>query len=132
LLSLDPTAGFLSMGLIYLVRQLLSAAHSRQNELQADELGLQLAAAACFDTEAGTRIMAKMHQLQQQQLEQQPASMNFVSNVASIGGWMDSHPPSLERLQRMQTLATTIHNRNQHPECRTITKRLYRAMAWGP
>jgi hypothetical protein len=134
LLSLDPTAGFLSMGIIYLLRQLLSAAHSRHNEWQADELGLQLAAAACFDTVQGCNIMAKLHQLQQQQVQQQldlsPSSRLF-TQVASVGGLMDSHPPSLERLERLRHLAATTHNRTHHAKCRTVSHRLYRAL-WGP
>lgn len=103
LLSLDPTAGLVSvvvMGLLYGARRAVSAAHSRGNEVQADELGLKLAARACYDTKAGSQVMFKMHQAATGMAS---AEKDVVQARQPNGGavavvrLMDTHPPSLVR-----------------------------------
>ena len=107
LLSLDPTAGLISvfvMGLIYTARKAVSAAHSRGNEVQADELGLQLAARACYDTKAGSHVMYKMHQAA---MGMAPSGKNVVTapqrdgSAIAVVRLMDTHPPSLVSLRML-------------------------------
>jgi len=142
LLSMDPTAGLLSvmvMGFLYAGRKALSAAHSRGNEVQADELGLKLAAKACYDTAAGSKVMYKMHQ----------SATGMVAPVSGGGSsknkdamiveapqpvaktvvrLMDTHPPSLERWERMQRAAENGENYTKHPECAHISTRFFNAL----
>lgn len=144
LLSLDPTAGLVSMvvmGVLYAARQLVSAAYSRDNERQADELGIQLAAAACYDTHQGSHVMYKMHQQQQQLTDDGATSVaearknkdELTSAASSVGTTvsrlMDSHPPSLERWQRMEEAATTGgENYQKYNHCATLSRRFYNAL----
>jgi len=143
LLSMDPTAGLLSvavMGVIYAARRMVSAAHSRGNELQADELGLKLAARACYDTHAGSHVMYKMHQ---SATGMAPANSGVVVPAAaappppppSDGGsakavvrLMDTHPPSLERWERMKQSAAAGENYTKYPECAHISQRFFNAL----
>jgi len=63
-LTMDPTEGFLSMGFNFLLAQvhrLLLVAYSRENEWQADEMGIQITAQTCFDTSVGCHMLHKMH-----------------------------------------------------------------------
>jgi Zn-dependent protease with chaperone function len=65
LLSMDPTAGVISLGfitLLYYIRSMISASYSRENEYEADELGLIITARACFDTISGVDVMYKLYE----------------------------------------------------------------------
>lgn len=120
LLSVDPTAGLLSMvfmSIVYAVRRAVTAAHSRENETAADRLGLELAAAACFDTKKGARILETLHH----------STTTSTSNFAT--GWLDSHPPTLERYHKMLEHAETV-NYKRHAKCMTLSRRLHDAW-WG-
>ena len=136
LLSIDPTAGFFSMIFmagIYAVRKAVAAAYSRDHETAADVLGLQLAAAACFDTAAGARILETLHQ-------QTKAPRTLAASAAaaaassspptSVSAIMDSHPPTVERFQKMMAQAET-ENYHHHAKCMTVSRRLHSAL-WGP
>ena len=64
LLSLDPTEGILSIAFMSVLASIRSAVgmfYSRDNERQADELGIKLTAMACFDTKAASNVFYKMH-----------------------------------------------------------------------
>uniref|UniRef100_A0A7S1UWR7 Peptidase M48 domain-containing protein n=2 Tax=Grammatophora oceanica TaxID=210454 RepID=A0A7S1UWR7_9STRA len=66
LLSMDPTEGVLSVvfvGALAWIRTALSASYSREHEREADALGLQLAARACFDTKKGAIVFQKLGDL---------------------------------------------------------------------
>lgn len=161
LLSMDPTAGLLSVfviGLIYAARRVVSAAYSRDNERQADELGLQLAASACYDTAAGSHVMYKMHQAATGMATVSPPSSssaaaaepkhrsaaggagvvvvkdnNETSTAAaasSVVRLMDTHPPSLDRWERMQQAAAAGENYRKYERCAGISSRFFNAL-WG-
>lgn len=91
LLSLDPTAGlvtFAVIALLDLLRRSIEMAFSREQEREADNLGLRLVARcdARYDLEAGARFMHRVHQFE------------------GGGGFLpllDSHPPSLERSRQL-------------------------------
>lgn len=140
LLSIDPTAGLLSvgvMGLIYAARKVVSAAYSRNNETQADELGIKLAAAACYDTKLGSRVMYKMHQAS---LGMSSSSKEVIPNSPSLGSGrdvflspsvvrlMDTHPPTLDRWESLQRAAEEGENYTKHNHCKGIHTRLFNAL----
>ena len=70
--------------------QLLLSAHSREGELEADELGLRLAAAARFNT-AGA--IALLHRLER-----------YGPDPAALGQYFASHPPAAERIAQLTPL----------------------------
>lgn len=123
-LSMDPTSGLLSVAVIGLLagtRKALTAAHSRENETEADILGIQLAARACFDTSVGSKVMYKMNQLR---ISAEPAPVSEASLFRQL---LDTHPPTLERYQRLQNLSET-ENHSKYNECATVATRLYNAL----
>lgn len=152
LLSMDPTAGLLSVfviGLIYAARRAVSAAFSRENELQADDLGLKLAASACYDTAAGSKVMYKMHHAALGVPPPPPdaAAPTTTSTPAAtaaaaaagaavptlrggnvVGRVMDTHPPSLDRWERMQHRAAEGENYRKYEQCAGLSSRLFNAL----
>lgn len=88
-LSLDPTEGLLSLGImsgLASIRSAVGALHSREHERAADELGVKLTAIACYDTGSASRVFYKMHKYN----EENGRELGF-------GGLFNSHPPSEER-----------------------------------
>jgi Zn-dependent protease with chaperone function len=114
LLSIDPTSGVLAlavMGGLAATRRVLSARHSRDHEYEADELGLQLAARACYDTLKGSHVMRKMNELK---VSVEP---HVESKAVKFGQeLLDTHPPSLERFEKMQQMAVE-ENFAKYREC---------------
>jgi len=138
-LTMDPTEGFLSMGFIYLLAQvhrLLLAAYSRENERQADELGIQIAARACFDTAVGCHVLHKMHDWSVSAAPD-PDSMpqwQWAATRLLVPPWLDTHPPTLERWERVQVLsATENYTKYAHAQCANTTRRIFGALggSWG-
>ncbi|GAX27558.1 hypothetical protein FisN_13Hh356 [Fistulifera solaris] len=126
LLSMDPTEGVMTLfvvGALAAVHRGLAAAYSREHERQADELGLTLAARACFDTARGVEVMHKMHQ---HSVSAAPSTMQS----STISLW-DTHPPSLERYQQLQRASQTEHAA-RYTHCHTITQRFLRAITRNP
>ena len=145
LLSMDPTAGLLSVfviGAIFAARRLVSAAYSRENEIQADDLGLEIAAAACYDTVAGCKVMYKMHQVSNGTTPLSVVGGNTptvrdtetlgvpASSSSSIAQLMDTHPPSLDRYERMLVTAQNGENYTKYVNCANISRRLFNVL-WG-
>ena len=145
LLSMDPTAGLLSVlviGTIFAARQLVSAAYSRENEIQADDLGLEIAAAACYDTVAGCKVMYKMHQVSNGTSSLSAISSNKSGVIdtealkapstssSAIVRLMDTHPPSLDRYERMLGIAQNGENYTKYVNCANISRRLFNVL-WG-
>jgi Zn-dependent protease with chaperone function len=121
LLSIDPTAGAISLfviGGLAAARRALSAGNSRINELQADELGLKLAAKACFDTRQGCEVIRKMHE---HKVAAQPKADSQLQLL------YDTHPPTLERYERMVE-QSKVDNSTGQKQCATVASRLYNAM----
>lgn len=126
LLSIDPTSGVLALffiGGLAALRKALSAAHSRESEREADDLGVEIAARACFDTATGAQVMKKMHHLSS--LASSGGSSG--SNVAKVASLYDSHPPSEERFQSLQLKAQEF-NKDKHTHCHGLVRRLFASM----
>lgn len=128
LLSLDPTSGALALlviGSLATARKLVSAAHSRDNEYEADELGLRLAARACYDTEIGCHVIRKMHDFK---VAAEPAN---VRDKTVRQGLMDTHPPTMDRFYKLQEASKAEnYHKYENKQCATVSKRLANAL-WG-
>lgn len=117
LLMLDPTEGMLSLMVASFLgssREALVAAHSRSNETEADELGCQLAAMACYDTGKGAKVFLKMHQYDEE-------------HGGSKQDLMSSHPASEGRYRFVKQLSED-ENRSKYSFCNTLGKRVRRAL----
>jgi len=94
LLSLDPTEGLLSLAFMTFLaslRNAIGAEFSRNDEREADELGIKLCAMACFDTKSASHVFHRMH------LADVESGKQAASNRAGLLSFFDSHPPSEER-----------------------------------
>mmetsp|Transcript_24079 Transcript_24079/g.23147 ORF Transcript_24079/g.23147 Transcript_24079/m.23147 type:complete len:426 (+) Transcript_24079:96-1373(+) len=101
---LDPV-GFFSFFvdlLNYQIVQYISASYSRQHEEEADSLGIQIAAVACFDTKKGSQIFEKLAEIEKSR-----------TSLFSGSNWNLTHPPSDERHIKM-LLESDTHNRVQY------------------
>ena len=121
LLSIDPTAGAFSVAVmagLASLRHAVSTAYSRDNEYEADKIGLEIAARACFDTERGINVIRKMHEFHVAAQPNVPSS--------SISHVYDTHPPTLDRFDRLVE-GVKIENYKKYKQCannRRLTKRL--------
>lgn len=118
LLSLDPTEGLLSiafMSFLASVRHALGAEFSRNDEREADELGLKLTAMACFDTREASRVFHKMH------LDDVESGKRASASRAGLISFFDSHPPSEERYHSLLE-GSGEENRDKYEEttCATL------------
>jgi predicted Zn-dependent protease len=101
LLLLDPTEGLLSLYIVTIlagVRAAVSAAYSRDDEREADELGMILCAMAGCDLTKACHVFYKMAQAEGG-VEQ-----------ASV---LSSHPPTLERYQFLTEKAKELTEAQQ-------------------
>mmetsp|Transcript_16194 Transcript_16194/g.54618 ORF Transcript_16194/g.54618 Transcript_16194/m.54618 type:complete len:438 (-) Transcript_16194:43-1356(-) len=105
---IDPTYGFFTDGLVHFAASLLTLAFSRAHELEADSSGLEIAAAACFDTRAGITLLQKMGQ------------------NSTAGGWLSTHPASADRHDQLAGLAERIHKDapSYGPHCQSVRRAL--------
>ena len=71
-----------------LVKQLLHQGYSREQELEADRVGVNLAAAAGFDGRAAVRLLARLAERS--------------GDPSLLGGYFSSHPPFEVRIQNVQ------------------------------
>jgi predicted Zn-dependent protease len=76
--------------------QLLLSAHSRDGELEADELGARLAAAAGFSTAGALSLLRRLE--------------HFGPDPAALGQYFASHPPASDRIARLTPLCRTLVN----------------------
>jgi Zn-dependent protease with chaperone function len=131
LLTLDPTEGVLSVLVVAglaAVHKALVAAHSRESEREADELGLILAARACFDTQAGSYVLYKMHAMTVPATDKETARQ-ATSTRHARAQLLDTHPPTLDRWEFMkQRSATENYTKYQNAQCANITSRFYNAL----
>jgi Zn-dependent protease with chaperone function len=130
LLSLDPTPdGLLSlavMALLASVRQFLGAFYSRDHERCADALGIQLAARACYDTRAGSRVFQKMHlQNVESATEVFGDKAETAARLGGLFSFFDSHPPSEERYRALLELSD---EENKDKYCRGMKNIFWGAM----
>jgi Zn-dependent protease with chaperone function len=127
LLSMDPTEGLLSIGFMSLLgfsRNALGQVHSQMSESEADELGIKLAAMACYDTKRAARVFHKMHLFDVQMAEETGTS----SPTLSI---MRSHPLSEDRYKQMIQLSEE-ENKHKYEDstCASLRSRLNDMMHW--
>ena len=121
LLSIDPTTGLLSLGVIGFLatlRKALTARYSREQEKEADKMGIQLAAMACFDTFKAADVFRRIN-------EQSIA----VPDQHNLSVFADSHPPSRERYENMVKMSET-QNAATYADttCASIASRLKSAI----
>ena len=127
LLSVDPTEGLLSLGVIAglaWLRGILMASFSREHESEADELGLTLAAMACYDTKKGAHVMKKMHD-HQVGLAGEPSKNSHLLHL------LDTHPPSMDRYEKILKQSETENaGKYSHDHCASVQRRMMQAV-WG-
>mmetsp|Transcript_4779 Transcript_4779/g.6581 ORF Transcript_4779/g.6581 Transcript_4779/m.6581 type:complete len:327 (-) Transcript_4779:173-1153(-) len=102
LLSLVDPIGIFSLCFEFavdLLRRLVMASYSRQHEIEADTLGVKLAAGACFNVNEGVLVFDKLQKLSK-------SKEVSTSNSSMARFWLDSHPASSDRLQSLQLLAS--------------------------
>jgi predicted Zn-dependent protease len=119
---MDPTSGVVALfviGLLAATHKMMSAGISRDHESQADEMGMILAARACFDTAAGSVVMRKLN-------EQQGAS-NINPRIVNGLELFESHPPTQERYDTMLKQSETVNYHNQEC-CKSVATRLQDAI----
>jgi predicted Zn-dependent protease len=77
------------------IRGAIGASYSRENEREADELGIKLTAMACYDTKEASRVFHKMHM--------QDVESGLGASAGKIGllSFFDTHPPSDERFRSL-------------------------------
>lgn len=123
LLSLDPTEGLLSLAIVGLLATLRGAAtarFSRDHERQADELGIKLAAMACYDTQKAAAVFQRLHEK-----ERLPTT---TSNLLSFA---DSHPPTADRYRDLVMASETENAETYTDNCSTVKRRLEKATRKG-
>ncbi|KAL7548694.1 hypothetical protein ACHAWF_011966 [Thalassiosira exigua] len=129
LLSLDPTDGLLSlsfMGLLASARNVINAAYSRENEREADELGIKFAAMACYDTHAASKVFYKMHL---QDVESGRESSSTKVGWGGLFSFFDSHPPTEERFRALlEESKKENKEKYEHTSCVNLKKIFWDAM----
>ena len=100
------------------------ASFSRENESEADELGLKLAAMACYDTKKGAEVMKKMHD-HQVGLAGEPSRNSHLLQL------LDTHPPSMDRYVKILKQSETENaDKYGHSHCASVQRRMLQAV-WG-
>jgi predicted Zn-dependent protease len=74
--------------------ELLLSAHSREGELDADDLGLRLTVAAGLGTTGALSLLRRLEQLGRDE--------------AALGQYFASHPPAAERIARLTALSRKL------------------------
>lgn len=93
------------MVLVHVVEVVVSRLMARQRENEADQIGLYIAAAACFDPHALARFFSRLRRIQ---LDQDKKDSALVRNAAillrdgRLSFLFDEHPPYAERIQQLQ------------------------------
>ncbi|KAF9814269.1 hypothetical protein IEO21_05208 [Rhodonia placenta] len=99
----------LDLGIARLITSLLyDLPNSRTQELEADQVGLKLAAKACFDPQAAPEMFTRLGQLEKR-------------NGGRTLSFISTHPPSEQRVKRLEgLLADAYAIRAASPECSGI------------
>lgn len=82
--------------------QLLLSAHSRDGEVEADELGVRLAAAAGFDPAGAISLLRQLERLG--------------PDPSVLGQYFASHPPAAERIARLAPLCRKLAGKSTPTE----------------
>lgn len=91
-----------------LPQAVLSTGYAQRHELEADTIGLRLAAAAGYDARGAERMF--QHLAQTQGTTSAPAPATPLDEMLRAAGtaatdWLRSHPPTPERIRRVSALA---------------------------
>jgi beta-barrel assembly-enhancing protease len=81
--------------------QLLQSAYGRDGELEADELGLRLAAAGAFNPAGAITLLRRVERLQ--------------SVTNSLGHYFASHPPASDRIAALELLGRKLSGSGNRP-----------------
>ena len=95
------------------VGNLMKNSDSRECELEADILGQQLAARACFDTKVGANIFKILADGEAQH---------------GPSAWNSTHPPSLERHAKLIESSATVNREALNPQCHNMIAALNESM----
>jgi predicted Zn-dependent protease len=85
-----PAGGVLGAWLRNVGIRFLETAYSRDQELEADKLGVCLAAAAGYEPQAATELLARL------------ASLNSPANPVDLGEYFSTHPSSEIRIKSIR------------------------------
>jgi len=85
-----PVSGVLGTWLRNVGVQFLETAYSRDHELEADNLGVRLAAAAGYKADASVELLAHL------------AELNTSANLASLGEYFSTHPSPEVRIANIR------------------------------
>jgi len=142
LLSMDPTEGALSIAFLYflrLVRTALEASHSRENEREADAMGLKIAAMACLDTHRAAEVFRKMSLIEcnighddefvEYNKEDKDGSSSCTDSSPNASpspllSFANTHPPSMERYNYMKE-TSKFENAEKYSHLCTETKQSF-------
>jgi predicted Zn-dependent protease len=89
----SPGRGILASWIHRVGLQGLERAHSRDQEFEADELGVRLMRAAGFDTAGAIRLLERLRKLDRG------------VDPLGVGPYLSTHPPVEERLRQLRRLA---------------------------
>jgi Zn-dependent protease with chaperone function len=125
LLSVDPTEGAASLVMMvvyWATRTLIGAAHSQDHEREADELGIKIAAMACYDTKLASEVFDKIHKF-----DSESGANKALKGTAA--DWFDSHPPVMERYHYL-VAESEIENKDKYfdDECYTVKGKLMKIL----
>jgi Zn-dependent protease with chaperone function len=101
----DPF-GILSFFLDYFsfqVTEMYTAYNSRHMETEADTLGIELSAMACFDVEKGSHVFRKLNEL--------------IPEGSRASTWFDSHPPSQQRFEALNLASARFSGLHRSGDC---------------
>lgn len=132
MLSLDPTEGFLSIfiiGAISLFHRFLSASYSQHHELEADAMGMALAARACFDTKKAPLTFKKMHDHHLENTRKLYGSAD--TNRRGISDFLSTHPPSIERYENLTQVSVEENpDKYANTHCAKVKRRFVDSLLW--
>ena len=128
LLSMDPTDGVLTLafvGGLATLRTGIAASFSREHEREADDLGMKLAAMACYDTKRAALVFQKLHET-----ESAPSTTSVTASA--ISGWLsfaNTHPPSDERYATLlKTSETENPSAYSSTTCSSVQRKMQSAL----
>ena len=109
---LDPTGLLTLLGAMGFqnTAELFLAAHSRENELEADATGLTIAALACYDVRRSTHFMRKLSEA----TGSRPTS------------WWATHPATEDRYADLRSSSLGVHENVYGSHCTAVGKALQR------
>ena len=90
---------------------LINAAYNKAEEVEADAHGVGLMAAAGYDPAVALELFARVAQLhgEEQARRARTPVGEIVLAIGTLSRYFESHPPSRERMERLERLVRTVH-----------------------